>query len=261
MADFVLARKSRNIASNAIHVFLNILLGLSAVLLTVFSGNPAPGLILILISKWRVFAVRSRYLWINFKSNLVDFIVGFSVVLLANFAGNNLLPVDFLLIGIYVIWLLFIKPLSSEGATMVQSLFAVFLGISTIALHTANLDATFSVVLAFLVGYAACRHVLVQTSDRDFTLTTFVCGLVFAEIMWFCHSWAIVYSFSGTGISIPQVAIILSIFSFVYNYARQAAIRAGDDFHFGDVLGPVIFGVVVIFVMLIWFSEPVFNVY
>ena len=34
MADFVLARKSRNIASSAVHIFLNILLGLSAVLLT-----------------------------------------------------------------------------------------------------------------------------------------------------------------------------------------------------------------------------------
>ena len=111
MADFVLARKSRNIASSAVHIFLNILLGLSAVLLTVFSGNPAPGLVLILLSKWRVFAVRSRYLLINIKANLVDFIVGFSVVLLAYFAGNSLLPIDFGLIALYIIWLLFIKPL------------------------------------------------------------------------------------------------------------------------------------------------------
>lgn len=260
MADFVLARKSRNIASSAVHVFLNILLGLSAVLLTVFSGNPAPGLILILISKWRVFAVRSRYLWTNIKSNLVDFIVGFSVVLLAYFAGKNLLPVDFILIGLYTIWLLFIKPRSSEIATLVQSLIAVLLGISAISILTVNLDATFSVVMAFLVGYAACRHVLVQTSDKDFTLTTLICGLVFAEIMWFCHFWAIDYSLSGTGIRVPQAALILTIFAFVYNYARQAAIRAGEDFHFRDVLGPVLFGLVLIVVIVVWFSEPVFNV-
>ena len=260
MADFVLARKSRNVASSAVHVFLNILLGLSAVLITVFSGNPAPGLVLILISKWRVFAVRRRYLWINLKSNLVDFIVGFSVVLLAYFAGNNLLPVDFILAILYVVWLLFIKPLSSENATLLQSLTAVFLGISAVSIMTANLDATFSVVLAFLVGYAACRHVLVQTDDKDFTLTTLVCGMVFAEIMWLCHSWAIIYSFSGTGVSIPQVAIILTIFAFIYNYARQAILRMGEDFHFRDILGPVIFGVVIVFIMVIWFSEPIFNI-
>ena len=31
MADYVLARKSRNIASNMVHIFLNILLGVGAV--------------------------------------------------------------------------------------------------------------------------------------------------------------------------------------------------------------------------------------
>lgn len=260
MADFVLARKSRNIASSAVHIFLNILLGLSAVLLTVFSGNPAPGLVLILLSKWRVFAVRSRYLLINIKANLVDFIVGFSVVLLAYFAGNSLLPIDFGLIALYIIWLLFIKPLSSEAATLVQSVVAVFLGISAISVLTTNMNALFGVVLAFLVGYAASRHILIQTTDKDFTLTTLVCGLVFAEIMWLCHSWAIVYSFNGTGISIPQSAIILTIFAFVYNYTRQAIIRNGDDFHLRDIMGPIIFGAILIFIMVLWFSEPVFNV-
>ena len=39
MADYVLARKSRNIASSAVHVLLNILLGMGAVLITVFSEN------------------------------------------------------------------------------------------------------------------------------------------------------------------------------------------------------------------------------
>ena len=80
MADLVFIRKSRNIASSAVHVFLDIMLGLGSVLITVFSGNPALGIILVLVSKWRIVAVRSRYLWINIKSNLVDMIVGISVV-------------------------------------------------------------------------------------------------------------------------------------------------------------------------------------
>ena len=97
MADFILARKSRNIASNIVHIFLNILLGILAVLITVFSASPWLGILLVLVSKWRIFAVRRRYLWLNLKSNLVDIIVGFSVVILAYFAGHSLLPVDFLL--------------------------------------------------------------------------------------------------------------------------------------------------------------------
>lgn len=260
MADFVLARKSRNIASNAVHVFLNILLGFGAVLATVFSGSPALGIILVLMSKWRIFAVRRRYLWLNIKSNLVDLIVGLSVVLISYYSGSSLAPVHFILVGVYVVWLLFIKPLSSETATLVQSLIAVFLGITATTIMTANLDATASVVAAFFVGYAASRHVLSQTNDQDYTLTTLVCGLVFSEIAWLCHTWAIVYTFGATGIRIPQAALILTIFAFIYNYARQAMIKYQDDFRFKHIVGPVVFGTVLVGIIVLCFSNPIFNI-
>lgn len=260
MADYVLARKSRNIASNLVHIFLNILLGVGSVLVTVLSASPVLGLLLILVSKWRVFAVRGRYLWLNIKSNLVDIIVGVSVVLITYYAGATFLPVDALLAIFYCVWLLFIKPMSSEKATLAQSLIAVFLGMSAAATAAANLNAIVVVLVAFLVGYAASRHVLVQSSDRDFTLTTLVCGLVFAEVAWLCQSWAIIYTFGASGIRIPQVAIILTIFAFVYNYARQAMIKYQDDFRFKHILGPVVFGVVLIGIIVIWFSNPIFNI-
>ena len=260
MADYVLARKSRNIASTLVHVFLNILLGIGAVLITVFSASPVLGILLVLVSKWRIFAVRKRYLWLNIKSNLVDLIVGVSIVLLAYYAGSMFLLVDFLLIVVYVLWLLVLKPMSSENATLLQSLVAVFLGISATTIMTTSLDAVFAVLLAFLVGYAASRHVLVQTSTKDFTLTTLVCGLVFAEVAWLCHYWAIVYTFGMTGIRVPQVAVILTIFAFVYNYARQAMLKYQEDFRFRHIMKPVLFGAVLISVIVIWFSNPIFNI-
>lgn len=260
MTDYVLARKSRNIASNMVHIFLNILLGVGAVLVTVLSASPLLGLLLVLLSKWRVFAVRGRYLWLNIKSNLVDLIVGVSVVLLAYYAGASLMPVDILLAIFYCAWLLFIKPMSSEKATLAQSLIAVFLGMSAAAIMAANLDAIVIVLVAFLVGYAASRHVLVQSSDKDFTLTTLVCGLVFAEVAWLCQNWAIIYTFGESGIRIPQIAIILTIFAFVYNYARQAMIKYQDDFRFKHILGPVVFGVVLVGIIVLWFSNPIFNI-
>ena len=260
MADYVLARKSRNIASNMVHIFLNILLGVGSVLVTVLSASPLLGLLLVLLSKWRVFAVRGRYLWLNIKSNLVDMVVGVSVVLLAYYAGASLMPGDILLAIFYCAWLLFIKPMSSEKATLAQSLIAVFLGMSAAAIMAANLDAIVLVLLAFLVGYAASRHVLVQSSDKDFTLTTLVCGLVFSEVAWLCQSWAIIYTFGESGVRIPQIAIILTIFAFVYNYARQAMIKYQDEFRFKHILGPVVFGVALVGIIVLWFSNPIFNI-
>ena len=260
MADFILARKSRNIASNMVHILLNLLLGIGAVLITVLSGSPFPGLILVLVSKWRIFAVRARYLWLNIKSNLVDLIVGASVVLLAYYAGASFMPVHFILAAFYCIWLLFIKPLSSENANLAQSLVAVFLGTSAAAVMTAGLDVIVMVLLEFLIGYSASRHVLSQSSDKDFTLTTLVCGLVFAEIAWLCNAWSIVYTFGSTGIRIPQVAVILTIFAFVYNYARQAMIKYQEDFRFKHIVGPVVFGAVLVGIIVIYFSNPIFNI-
>lgn len=260
MADFVLIRKSRNIASSMVHVFLNILLGVGAVLITVLSHSPVLGVLLILISKWRIFAVRLRYLWINIKSNMVDLIVGLSVVLIAYSAGANFLLVDFILMIFYSAWLLFIKPLSSEVATLSQSLIAVFLGITAVSLFTANLNVILLVFLSFLIGYAASRHVLSQSNTKDFTFTTLICGLVFSEIAFLCYSWNIVYTFGNTGIRIPQLAIILTIFAFVYNYARQAMVTYQDDFRFKHIAGPVAFGIVLIGVIVLWFSNPIFNI-
>ncbi len=260
MADYVLARKSRNIASSTVHVFLNLLLGIGSVLITVLSGSPLLGILLVLVSKWRIFAVRARYFLLNLKSNLVDLIVGLSIILLAYYAGTAFLPIHFILMIFYCVWLLFIKPLSSENATQAQSLAAVFLGMSATTIMTSNLNSIVIVLISFLIGYAASRHVLVQSNDKDFTLTTLVCGLIFAEISWLCHSWSIIYTFGASGIRVPQLAIILTIFAFVYNYARQAIIKYQDDFRFKHILGPVIFGVILIGIIVIAFSNPIFNI-
>lgn len=263
MADFVLARKSRNIASNLVHIFLNILLGISVVLITVFSGSPVLGFLLVLISKWRMFAVRRRYLWLNIKANLVDIIFGMSMVLLSYYAGAEFQPIHVILMVLSIVWLLVIKPMSSENATLIQAMFAVFFGISASTIMTANADAVFAVLFAFLIGYASSRHVLSQTNSRDYTLTTLISGLIFAEVALLCHSWAIIYEINfplKTGIRIPQAAIILTVFTFVYNYVRQTMIRYQDDFRFRDIVGPVLFGVILVGIIVIWFSDPMFNI-
>ena len=88
-SDYIFIRKSRNALSTALHVTLNILLGVGSIFVTIVSGSWLIGFILVLLSKWRMFAVRPRYLWLNIKSNLVDLIVGFSFVALAFFSGAS----------------------------------------------------------------------------------------------------------------------------------------------------------------------------
>ena len=120
MADYVMLRKGRNALSSLVHVSLNIGLALASTALTVISGNWVFGILLVLLSKWRVIAVRPRYWWLNIKANLVDFIVGASLVFLVYLAGtDNLNAWHGILTAIYALWLVFIKPQTSAFFTCI----------------------------------------------------------------------------------------------------------------------------------------------
>lgn len=261
MADYIFIRKSRNALSSFLHFFLNILLGVGSIFITIVSGSWIIGIILVIISKWRMFAVRPRFWFLNLKSNLVDLIVGFSFVLLTYFSGTSLLPVHYLLTALYIIWLVIIKPITKEIGNLVQSIFAILLGTSAAILASASLDSTVLIILEFIIGYGASRHVLCQNNNtKDFELTALACGLIFAELSWLSHSWLIIYSFGTTGIILPQLSIILAIIAFIFHKVYTEAVKRESNVRLKDVALPIIFGLATIAIIVIGFSEPFFNV-
>ena len=260
MADYVLIRKSRNIISSILHVALNILLGVGSVAITVISGSWIIGLALVFISKWRIFAVRPRFWLVNIKSSLVDLIVGASFVFITYCSGTEWLPVHALLGLGYCVWLIAIKPLSSDIAAEIQALIAMFLGTTAATFLFASSSSVFMVISCFLIGFSCARHILVQSDGNDFGLVTLACGLISAEIAWLCNSWLIVYTFGNTGIAIPQVSIILVVFAFATERLFKSALKHDGKISFSEVLAPVVFSVLVVAMVVIWFSKPIFDV-
>lgn len=260
MADYVLIRKSRNIISSILHVVLNVLLGIGSVAITIVTGSWVIGIILVVLSKWRVFAVRPRYWLTNILSSLVDFIVGASFVLIAYCSGSTFLPVHAVLGIGYTVWLLFVKPRSSEVAAEIQSLIAVFLGTTAVTMLFASSNSIFMVLACFVIGYAASNHILVQSEANDYGLTTLSCGLINAEVAWLSNSWLIVYTFGTSGIIVPQLSIILTIFSFATNRVFKSIIKNEGKINFSEIATPVIFSILVVAIIVIWFSNPIFDV-
>ena len=127
-------------------------------------------------------AVRSRYLLLNLKSNLVDLIVGSSFVIIAYCSGTVILPIHFILAFLYTLWLIWIKPLSFELATEIQAMIAVFLGTTASVLVTAGLEPIYIVISTIIIGYGASRHILSQKDEPNFTLITIIYALIFGEI-------------------------------------------------------------------------------
>ena len=260
-SDYILIRKSRNALSTVLHAVFNVVLGVAAIFSVPLTSSWLIGFFLVLVSKWRTFAVRPRYLFLNIKSNLVDLFVGFSLVLLSFFSGITILPVHYLLAAFYVVWLVIIKPKTSSGWTFFQALAAVFLGTSACAIFCASLNSIVLVVLEFIIGYAAARHVLAQNNNTmDYGFPAFIFGTTLAEISLLSYSWLIVYSFPVYGIMIPQLAIILAVFSFMIGKVYSSIESRDGSFRFKEVALPVLFSLAILAVIVIGFSEPIFNV-
>ena len=273
MSDFVALKRGRTAISGGLHVVFDVVLAVFILVVTAVSGTWVFGAGLVVLSKWRMIAVRPRYWLLNIKSNLVDIIVGLGVVLLIYHAGLNI-GADAWVLGIagmeltmahafwtviYMVWLIWLKHQTSELMTEAQALVAVFVGMSAVGLVLGGVDVIFMVVAGFVIGYGAMRHVLVQSEDYDFTLMTFVMGLILAEITWALYHWTIILSYGRTQIVIPQVAVIATLAIFAVGKVYKAAVRHDGKIRPRDVWKTVVFSVILMVLMLVWFSDPIKN--
>src|SRR5271170_2780412 len=63
---------------------------------------------IVVLSKWRMFAVRPRFWASNIRANAVDLMVGLSIVVFMVHSSNW--PVQLMWALLYAVWLLVIKP-------------------------------------------------------------------------------------------------------------------------------------------------------
>lgn len=251
--EFLRLSKRRSFLSELVYILLNVALA-GAILAIVWSiGSPYAAFGLVLLSKWRVLAVRPRYWFANVQANMVDIIVGLSTVVLLYAAQGSPL-VQVLLALSYAGWLLFIKPRSARHYVAIQAGVAVFLGVT--ALMTVSYDWWASPVVAamWVIGYSTSRHVLGSYDEAHISFYSLVWGLVFAELGWLTYHWTFAYEIPGLGnIKLAQAALIGVALSFmaerVYcSYTRYGNVRTND------ILLPALLSVSIVLVLLIFFN-------
>lgn len=246
--------RHRSLISELAYIALNVGLaaGLFAVVLAIKS--PLPAFALVLLSKWRILAVRPRFWFANIQSNLVDVIVGLSVVVLL-YAASGSFVVQIFLAVFYAIWLLLIKPRSRRLYVALQAGVATFLGVT--ALFMVSYDWYVSVVVLFMwvIGYSSARHILSNYHEADRTFFAIIWGLTVAEVGWLSYHWAFAYSLPGFGgVKLSQTAIVVLALGFlaerVYDsyYHNQGTIRSHD------IMLPALFTVSIILVILVFFN-------
>jgi hypothetical protein len=260
--EFLKLVRKRSFLSEAIYTVLNIALAIAVVVVIRYTGSVGFAIGLVVLSKWRVFAVRPRFWWANLRSNLVDFIVSISFVL-HMYIVNSAAIVEsrqLLLLGIltllYIGWLLFVKPRSKRTYIALQAGVAVLMGTSALYAISFNWPVSIVVLGMWLIGYTAARHILSSYDDETHGLfLSLAWGVVLAQVGWVAYHWTIAYSLPfTTNLHIPQVAIIVTLMSFL-------AFKSYDSFHKNakirmiDVILPLLFTVSVILILLVLFNR------
>lgn len=260
--EFLKLVRKRSFLSEFIYTALNVALAVGVLLIVLYTEAIWLAVVLVILSKWRVFAVRPRYWWANLRSNTVDFIVSISIVL--HMYTINMTTIEessklWLLIGLtalYIGWLLFVKPRSKRSFVAAQAGIAVFLGISALFIISYNWPVSIVVMGAWLIGYASARHILSSYDDETYGLFLgLVWGLVIAEIAWVSYHWSIAYPLPVfPSLMLPQAALTITLLSFlaykVYqSFYQHAKIRMND------ILLPLLFTLSVLLVLLVVFNR------
>lgn len=257
--DFLRVSRHKNIFSESLYVLLNLALVAVLFLLINVSGQIELALLLVLVSKWRVLAVRMRYWRANILANLVDITVGFGVIGLMYLATTAQLSMVFwlqLAVAIfYGIWLIVIKPLSSKRAMLLQALIGLFVGSWAVMALSHMIPLPIVVLLLAMIGYGSARHALAVHEEEQLALLSLVAGLLVAEIGWIMYHWNIGYGSAAYGdLKIPQAAIVLALGGFTIERV-YAGIVSKKPLLSVECVVPVIFSTLFILVLLLIFSS------
>lgn len=243
--------RRRSFLSEVAYIVLNIALAVALFILVLVVNVPWPAIGLVILSKWRIFAVRSRYWAANIRANLVDVIVGISVVVFL-YAATGDLPTQISLTALYIAWLLFLKPRSKRGHVVAQAAVGLIFGTAAIIQISPSLPLSAAVLLAWVVGYAAARHILSVQHESHINFLSILWGFVIAEVMWLGYHWTIGYQVSKS-LQLSQLVVIIGALSFVaertyISYHRNGKIQSSD------VMMPVLLSLSIIGVLLFVFG-------
>ena len=184
--DFLKSSKRRSLVSEFIYIALNIAFAVALFVIVLVIESPLPAVALVLLGKWRILAVRSRYWYANIRANLVDIIVSLSVVILL-YESSDVLFVQIILTLLYVGWLLIIKPRSKRIYVAIQAGSAVFLGVTALMIISPSWDAAAVVGLMWLIGYSSARHVLSSYDEPHTSFYSLIWGFIFGELGWLAY--------------------------------------------------------------------------
>ncbi len=173
---------------------------------------------LVLLSKWRMFSVKTRHWPANIRANAVDIIVSVSAVLFMD--KTDSMSIQLIWAALYAFWLLFIKPKSSQLWVSTQAIIGQTTGLMALYAVYGDAQSITLVAATTFISYFAARHFFSCFDDSMGRTTAYVWAYFAASVSWLLSHWLIYYGL------VAQPVLVLSVVG--YSLAGMYYLRHTD---------------------------------
>lgn len=171
----------------------------------------------VFLFKWRILAVKTRFWAANIRANMVDILVGLSFIEFMSDTDSLLVQVGWL--TAYIVWVVYVKKLSSKAGRIFQGLASYVLSMSALALHFATLQFGLVLLGAWVVAYFCSRHILATYKESHAAALAHTWAVIVVGLTWVLWHWQVHYWFVNQLVLITGVG--LTGFSVAYSLTRK----------------------------------------
>ncbi len=190
MREFLQKIKPSRGFSHVIYIVLNLLLPL-LVLVLVKGAFVWPAIALILISKWRMFAVRPRFWLANIRTNAIDIIFGLSILGFMSLSPNDWYRLAFA--AAWAVWLIVIKPRHGVLWVSMQALLGYAMGLMALFALWPRANLAVLVASVGFICFFAAYHFFYSFDEPHTLLLSYLWAYFGAAIAWILGHWLIFY--------------------------------------------------------------------
>ena len=192
MSSILKSLKPKAGFSHFIHIFL--LLLLPAILFALVSLRWYEiATAVVLLSKWRMLAIKPRHWLASIRANTVDIIVGLSLLVFMSQSGSMQFRLIWTLV--YAGWLIVLKRRSDQSGVALQALTAQILGLSALFIHWGDKPLLALVALGWFICYMSARHFFSAFEDPLNRYLSSIWGYFAASIIWILTHLLLFYGF------------------------------------------------------------------
>lgn len=149
---------------------------------------------IVVLSKWRIFAVRPRFWPALIRANGVDILVGISIVAFMQLSIESPL-LQLVWAALYAVWLIFIKPANGIFMVSMQAFIGQFVGLVALYLVWPSGPLYGLVVATALICYLSARHFFDSFDEPYSRMLSYLWAYFATALVWVLGHWLLFYGY------------------------------------------------------------------